>query len=112
MPLIAPDQDYYIGLFILAILVGLLLVMVLIWFSQMAVSVFNGIEMGFMFITKRPVFIYFHPFLNKLTPKQESILKQQFTFYNRLNKRKKRSEEHTSELQSRENLVCRLLLEK
>src|SRR5690606_41401694 len=27
-------------------------------------------------------------------------------------KRKDRSEEHTSELQSRENLVCRLLLEK
>src|SRR5690606_41975543 len=27
-------------------------------------------------------------------------------------KEKKRSEEHTSELQSRENLVCRLLLEK
>src|SRR5690606_41217879 len=27
-------------------------------------------------------------------------------------KRRKRSEEHTSELQSRENLVCRLLLEK
>src|SRR5690606_40721171 len=26
--------------------------------------------------------------------------------------RKKRSEEHTSELQSRENIVCRLLLEK
>src|SRR5690606_41623644 len=29
-----------------------------------------------------------------------------------LEKRKPRSEEHTSELQSRENLVCRLLLEK
>src|SRR5690606_41225886 len=28
------------------------------------------------------------------------------------NKRQARSEEHTSELQSRENLVCRLLLEK
>src|SRR5690606_39810320 len=27
-------------------------------------------------------------------------------------RRRKRSEEHTSELQSRENLVCRLLLEK
>src|SRR5690606_41099634 len=27
-------------------------------------------------------------------------------------KRRRRSEEHTSELQSRENLVCRLLLEK
>src|SRR5690606_40113762 len=30
----------------------------------------------------------------------------------RCNKRVARSEEHTSELQSRENLVCRLLLEK
>src|SRR5690606_4023982 len=30
----------------------------------------------------------------------------------RLNARQARSEEHTSELQSRENLVCRLLLEK
>src|SRR5690606_39434001 len=30
----------------------------------------------------------------------------------RLDDRKVRSEEHTSELQSRENLVCRLLLEK
>src|SRR5690606_13559563 len=29
-----------------------------------------------------------------------------------LESQKKRSEEHTSELQSRENLVCRLLLEK
>src|SRR5690606_10405683 len=31
---------------------------------------------------------------------------------NRLIKEEARSEEHTSELQSRENLVCRLLLEK
>src|SRR5436309_12458963 len=31
---------------------------------------------------------------------------------NRVTGRKYRSEEHTSELQSRENLVCRLLLEK
>src|SRR5215475_15962653 len=30
----------------------------------------------------------------------------------RRNRRHRRSEEHTSELQSRENLVCRLLLEK
>src|SRR5436309_10954509 len=33
-----------------------------------------------------------------------------FALWNSLGKR--RSEEHTSELQSRENLVCRLLLEK
>src|SRR5690606_42083639 len=30
----------------------------------------------------------------------------------RITQRPRRSEEHTSELQSRENLVCRLLLEK
>src|SRR5690606_39953036 len=30
----------------------------------------------------------------------------------KVSKRRMRSEEHTSELQSRENLVCRLLLEK
>src|SRR5690606_29734202 len=33
-------------------------------------------------------------------------------FFNRSAKNSGRSEEHTSELQSRENLVCRLLLEK
>src|SRR5690606_40743192 len=32
--------------------------------------------------------------------------------YMQMRELKKRSEEHTSELQSRENLVCRLLLEK
>src|SRR2546430_4874007 len=34
------------------------------------------------------------------------------TDYQRLEQIKKRSEEHTSELQSQSNLVCRLLLEK
>src|SRR5690606_41961635 len=33
-------------------------------------------------------------------------------FYAAMNKEFERSEEHTSELQSRENIVCRLLLEK
>jgi hypothetical protein len=45
--------------------------------------------MTYVFLTKRPVFIYFHPFLKKLEPNQESILKQQFTFYNRLSHKKK-----------------------
>src|SRR5690606_39721737 len=35
-----------------------------------------------------------------------------FRAYKELGKLQSRSEEHTSELQSRENLVCRLLLEK
>src|SRR5690606_20809499 len=40
----------------------------------------------------------------------ENPQKQRPTGYNQINLM--RSEEHTSELQSRENLVCRLLLEK
>src|SRR5690606_40362863 len=37
---------------------------------------------------------------------------KQFPEYQKVNIGMTRSEEHTSELQSRENLVCRLLLEK
>src|SRR5207247_3096316 len=39
--------------------------------------------------------------LKTLTPREEKVIKMRF-----------RSEEHTSELQSRVDLVCRLLLEK
>src|SRR5690606_39298365 len=42
----------------------------------------------------------------RLTPKEKESEMQRFV------KGETRSEEHTSELQSRENLVCRLLLEK
>src|SRR5690606_40377575 len=41
---------------------------------------------------------------------REALAKLQGTLDNSINQN--RSEEHTSELQSRENLVCRLLLEK
>src|SRR5207302_9772571 len=45
---------------------------------------------------------------------REAMLPLQYAAYTpcRLVKGTSRSEEHTSELQSRENLVCRLLLEK
>src|SRR5690606_21627181 len=43
--------------------------------------------------------------INKLTPTTEVIFQY-------IEENMERSEEHTSELQSRENLVCRLLLEK
>src|SRR5438874_9781997 len=45
------------------------------------------------------------------TPEQPSDTRQ-LEYANALFTRKMRSEEHTSELQSRRDLVCRLLLEK
>src|SRR5690606_40037013 len=44
--------------------------------------------------------------------KKAVAAKDYYTAYQAAHKMKPRSEEHTSELQSRENLVCRLLLEK
>src|SRR5690606_40221286 len=44
--------------------------------------------------------------LNQDDPQQAQRMLRYFSYFN------SRSEEHTSELQSRENLVCRLLLEK
>src|SRR5690606_41820635 len=40
------------------------------------------------------------------------LFAQVFDFHRNIQRLRQRSEEHTSELQSRENLVCRLLLEK
>src|SRR5690606_41155017 len=54
------------------------------------------------------------PLLAKWNTEQDGAGRAQFElaqFYQSLGLQK-RSEEHTSELQSRENLVCRLLLEK
>src|SRR2546430_8803122 len=41
-----------------------------------------------------------------------SVINASFTFLPRMRSTTSRSEEHTSELQSQSNLVCRLLLEK
>src|SRR5690606_41707810 len=41
-----------------------------------------------------------------------AVLLSNATLYESIREHARRSEEHTSELQSRENLVCRLLLEK
>src|SRR3712207_7450871 len=56
-----------------------------------------------------------HPALaatKPLTQRQNTILVPYEVFVETLNVLGKRSEEHTSELQSRQYLVCRLLLEK
>src|SRR6266511_5291880 len=68
-------------------------------------------------------FTYFFFFLMIRRPPRSTLFPYTTLFRSALNRnsrpcfwpkypRKCRSEEHTSELQSRENLVCRLLLEK
>src|SRR2546430_13680558 len=50
--------------------------------------------------------------LTQITTKNVGNLKQAWIYHFRTDEERKRSEEHTSELQSQSNLVCRLLLEK
>src|SRR3712207_9493534 len=47
-----------------------------------------------------------------MTMAEPNRKKKNFVFLNRSSANERRSEEHTSELQSRQYLVCRLLLEK
>src|SRR5690606_42072641 len=57
----------------------------------------------------RPILVFWIELINRLSV---FIQKHQVFYMIKTLKHRQRSEEHTSELQSRENLVCRLLLEK
>src|SRR5690606_39372019 len=61
---------------------------------------------------KSTLFPYTTLFRSKPTPNWPIRCESFFWSPVRFLRKKDRSEEHTSELQSRENLVCRLLLEK
>src|SRR5690606_40853370 len=64
---------------------------------------------------KHKIFLYkedFEKFAEGLTEVVDYIKANQDVVEKRYEPNQERSEEHTSELQSRENLVCRLLLEK
>src|SRR2546427_2442881 len=52
------------------------------------------------------------PLIKQLYPDQETYKKEEQRRFEVLDAHWDRSEEHTSELQSQSNLVCRLLLEK
>src|SRR5690242_15728396 len=65
---------------------------------------------GFTITTEACDYFYKH---DKKYPKElREQVKQNVAKLEKLTKKKLRSEEHTSELQSHVNLVCRLLLEK
>src|SRR5690606_41032404 len=76
-------------------------------FDAGKVSVFNGYRQKHLWFTNSKA----TPYYSKLTERPSST--SRLATNSRLAVlQMPRSEEHTSELQSRENLVCRLLLEK
>lgn len=78
-----PDK-YYIGTILLTVLVILVIVLILIFIRKIITTITDGIEMIYAYFTKKPIFVHFYPILRKLDSHQEQILKNQFTFYNRL----------------------------
>ena len=52
------------------------------------------VEMLYVMKYKRPLYFHFHPFVKKLNSQQQSILKDNFPFYNKLNKRQKKYFQH------------------
>ena len=85
MPFINQPDYSYIGTVILTVLIGLVIVLILIFIRRVVTSVVDGLEMIYTFYSKKPAFIHFYPLINKLSQEQENILKNQFTFYKRLN---------------------------
>lgn len=81
-----PD-NYYIGTIILTVLLTLVLVLILIFIRKIIATITDGIEMIYAYFTKKPIFVHFYLTLKKLENHQENILKNQFTFYNRLDRK-------------------------
>ena len=47
-----------------------------------------------MLVFKKPIYIHYYPFPQKLTAKQQTILRKEFAFYTRLSERRKKYFEH------------------
>jgi Mlc titration factor MtfA (ptsG expression regulator) len=71
--------------YIVIIVVAIICVMLL--FSRV-------IEPGYVTIFNKPLYIHFYLFPKKLTPSQKHILKNEFVFYKRLSRQRKRYFEH------------------
>src|SRR5690606_41737658 len=77
-------------------------------------SLHDALPIYFFFKHYKVLITYHGSDIFKRHERRLSLLASRFAAHNILvsSQMLKRSEEHTSELQSRENLVCRLLLEK
>ena len=81
-------QKYTLGS---KIILGIFFAILLYMLLQFAVKL---LEMGYVLKYKKPFFVHFYAFLRKLSPEQKLILKNQFTFYNKLSEKNKRYFEH------------------
>lgn len=88
-----PDT-YYIGTILLTVLVVLVIILILLFIRKIVTTITDGIEMIYAYFTKKPIFVHFYPILRKLNSHQEHILKNQFTFYNRLDNTHKKYFRH------------------
>lgn len=73
------------------VILGIFLVALAIMFFYYA---FKMLEMVHVIRHKKPFFVHFYLRLKKLTPKQQSILKLQFSFYNKLTSKQQLYFEH------------------
>lgn len=81
------DQLTFGGKVIIAIF-SLILIIMIANFS------FKMIELAFVMKNKKPFYIHFPFLLKRLNDKQKSVLKDQFSFYHKLNPRYRRQFEH------------------
>lgn len=88
MPLLFVLENYTIGS---KVILGIFFAALAIIFFYYA---FEMIEMAYVMRNKKPLFVHFYVRLKNLTPKQQSILKQQFSFYNKLSKKQQLYFEH------------------
>ncbi len=81
-------QNYTVGS---KIILGIFIALLLYMLVQFAVKL---LEMGYVLKNKKPYFVHFYTFMRKLNPQQNDILKNQFSFFNKLSEKDKTFFEH------------------
>jgi Mlc titration factor MtfA (ptsG expression regulator) len=78
----------------MVIVVLLLIVLVSLTLRLVLIVIFTVLEEMYMHAFKRPFFIHFYPQKRLLTPSQESVLRQEFPFYNSLSEKRQSYFQH------------------
>ncbi|HMC01196.1 MAG TPA: zinc-dependent peptidase [Flavobacteriaceae bacterium] len=73
------------------IILGILFAVLFYMFLHYALKM---IEMLYVMKYKKPLYFHFHPFIKKLTKQQQTLLKENFPFYNKLNQKQKKYFQH------------------